>query len=157
MTERKFTLRPATESDRPAIMEVLKSANMQNVPSPEMPELELSCCAVAEAEGRIVGMGGYKILSDTEAKTTLMAVLPEYRSWGIGHALQSWRMRELRARGLRRLTTNADRPETIAWYKKHFGYREVGTLAKLHEFGHPGIDHWTTLQVDLNQWNANHD
>jgi ribosomal-protein-alanine N-acetyltransferase len=155
-----FQIRRATEADRPAIMEVLRSANMHHVPSAEMPELDLACCGVAEAEGRIVGMGGYKIMSGTEAKTTLMAVLPSHRGWGIGNALQSWRMKELLEKGIRLLTTNADRPETISWYKKHFGYREIGTLAKLHEFGHPGIARWTTLQVNLFSWggkNVEHD
>lgn len=61
-------------------------------------------------------------------------------------------MEDMLARGIRTLTTNADLPATISWYKRHFGYREVGKLKKLHEFGDPGIDHWTTLQVDLVQW-----
>lgn len=150
-TRGTFETRRATETDRPAVMEVLRSANMHHVPSAEMPEFDLDCCRVAEADGRIVGVGGYRILSETEAKTTLLAVLPAYRGRGIGHALQTWRMNELRSKGIRRLTTNADRPETIAWYKQQFGYRETGTLAKLHEFGRPDIARWTTLQVDLDE------
>jgi ribosomal-protein-alanine N-acetyltransferase len=138
-------------------MEVLRSANMHHVPSAEMPELDLACCCVAEADGRVVGVGGYRILSGTEAKTTLLAVLPAYRGWGVGYALQVWRMHELHEKGIRRLTTNADRPETIAWYIKHFGYRETGSLAKVHEFGHPDIPRWTTLQVDLDEWRTTHD
>jgi ribosomal-protein-alanine N-acetyltransferase len=57
-------------------------------------------------------------------------------------------------KGIRRLTTNADLPETIAWYQEHFGYREVGKLQKLCEFGDPHIDQWTTLEVDLVAWDA---
>jgi ribosomal-protein-alanine N-acetyltransferase len=58
-------------------------------------------------------------------------------------------------KGVRTLTTNADLPASIAWYKKHFGYREIGKLNKLNEFGDPHIDHWTTLQTDLHVWDAN--
>ena len=125
---------------------------MHYIPSAEMPELDLQCCCVAEVKTRIVSMSGYKILTPDEAKTTLMAVLPEFRGWGIGLALQKWRMNELCKRGIKSLVTNADRPETIAWYKQHFGYQEIGTIPKGHEFGHPDISHWTTLQVDLTQW-----
>ena len=147
-----FTIRSACNIDLPAIMKVLQSANMHFIPSPEMPGLDLQCCCVAEAKSRIVGMSGYKILSPSEAKTTLMAVLPEFRGWGIGLAMQKWRMDELCKHGIKSLLTNADRTETIAWYKRHFGYREIGSLPKEHEFGHPEISHWTTLQVDLSQW-----
>jgi hypothetical protein len=28
----------------------------------------------------------------------------------------------------------------------------VGTLAKVHEFGDPQRDHWTTLECDLEAW-----
>lgn len=134
------------------MLAVLAPTNMHHVPSLEMPELDYRCCFVAESEGRVIGMSGYKITSATEAKTTLMAVLPGFRGWEIGKALQVRRMEALLGLGIRWLTTNADRPETIAWYKKHFGYQEIGTLAKVHEFGRPDIDHWTTLRTDLVAW-----
>ncbi len=81
-----------------------------------------------------------------------MAVLPSCRGWGIGMRLQARRMEALCARGIRTLVTNADRPATIAWYKKHFGYREIGAIAKIHPFGDPDVSHWTTLQSDLVAW-----
>jgi hypothetical protein len=56
-------------------------------------------------------------------------------------------------RGVKKLVTNTDIPETIEWYKKNFGYKEIGTLKKFHEFGDPTIDYWTTLEVDLIEWN----
>jgi len=149
-----FQLRPAVEQDYEAMIDVLRTANMHRIPSPEMPALDWRHCCVAVIEGRVVGMSGYRVLSDDTAKTTLMAVLPEYRGLHIGHALQTWRMRRLRELGIRALVTNADRPETIAWYKKHFGYREVGRLPKEHEFGRADVDEWTTLQVDLQEWEA---
>jgi ribosomal-protein-alanine N-acetyltransferase len=150
-------IRPAREEDMPDMLAVLEHANMHHVPSPEMPELDWRDCFVAEEGGRIAGMCGFRILSGTEAKTTLMAVAPAYRGKKVGFALQARRMDELAGRGVETLTTNADRPETIAWYKKHFGYQEIGTLAKEHEFGHPDIDHWTTLRTDLNAWKRRHE
>lgn len=148
----RISIEPATERDLPLILEVMKTANMQDVPSPEMPELDWKCFFVARADGVVVGAAGYRVLSATEAKTTLLAVHPDYRRYGIGRALQERRMLTLAEKGIWTLTTNADIPETIAWYKKHFGYRETGKLKKLHDFGRPDIDEWTTLQTDLAKW-----
>jgi len=148
---------PAREEDVPVILEIMKTANMHYVPSPEMPELDWKCFFVAKIDGRFVGTAGYKVISKTEAKTTLMAVHPEFRKYGIGRALQERRMIALCERGIRTLTTNADIPETIEWYKKHFGYKETGKLKKIHEFGRPDIDEWTTLQTDLVEWRKNYD
>jgi N-acetylglutamate synthase-like GNAT family acetyltransferase len=148
----QILINPAKSADVADILKILETANMHNVPSPEMPELDWSCYFVARADGRIIGSAGYKILSPTSAKTTLMAVLPEYRRFGVGRALQERRMLALAERGIIELTTNADVPESIEWYKKHFGYREVGKLKKLHEFGRPDIAEWTTLKTDLKTW-----
>ncbi len=146
------TIEPAAPGDWPEIMAVLKTVNMHHVPSPEMPEFDLACAFVARLDGRVVGVAGYKVLSPVAAKTTLLAVLPEVRGHGIGRLLQERRMDALAQLGVRTLTTNADRPETIAWYEKHFGYRRVGTLAKLHSFGREDIHEWTTLETDLTCW-----
>ena len=147
----------AREEDIPAILEIMKTANMHYVPSPEMPELDWKCFFVAKTEERIVGAAGYKIISKTEAKTTLMSVHPDFRKWGIGRALQERRMLVLYEQGIQTLTTNADIPETIEWYKKHFGYKEIGKLKKLHEFSRSDIDEWTTLQTNLLDWRENYD
>jgi len=154
MSEPTVVYRAAQESDMPGILEVLRPTNMHNIPSPEMPDFELNCCLVAEIDGKIVGLSAYKVLSSDEGKTTLLAVDPECRKLGLGQYLQSWRMNELLNKNIRYLITNADRPETIAWYKKHFGYQEIGTLEKEHEFGRPDINHWTTLRTDLVAWKA---
>ena len=58
--------------------------------------------------------------------------------------------------GVRTLTTNADRPDTILWYRKHYGYRPVGTLLKLCSFGLEDVDHWTTLETDLGAYFASY-
>lgn len=138
--------------DKPGIFRLLKQANMHNIPSPEMPQLTYENYFVAKREGQIVGFCGYKILSKTTAKTELMVVDRKYRGQGIGYKLQVKRMEDLYNKGIRTLITNADLPATIEWYKKHFGYKKIGQLKKLHQFGDANSDYWTTLQVDLHQW-----
>ena len=59
------------------------------------------------------------------------------------------RYEQAREAGAQRVVTNADRPSTIAWYQRHFGYRRVGEVRKLHEFGLPDVDRWTTLEASL--------
>lgn len=151
----QILIEPATENDVPDIIEIMKTANMHYIPSPEMPELDWRCFFVAKVNGRIVGAAGYKILSRIEAKTTLMAVLPDFKRYGIGRMLQEKRMWVLCEQGIQKLVTNTDIPETIAWYKRHFGYIEVGKLKKIHEFSLSDVDEWTTLQTDLSEWRKN--
>ncbi len=147
-----ITIERATQQNRGEIFRLLKIANMHDIPSKEMPGLTYENYFVAILDGRIVGFCGYKILSSTEAKTELMVVDPVARGQGIGYQLQVWRMVDMLKKGIKTLTTNTDLPKTIQWYKKNFGYKEVGKLKKFHEFGDPGIDEWTTLQVDLQKW-----
>lgn len=149
-----FAIEPARPGDRDAILAVMRHYNMHHVPSVEMDELDLGCFFVARRDGRIVGAAGYRILSPTEGKTTLLGVLPECSGMGIGKALQHRRMAVMHARGVKTLTTNADRPDTILWYRKHYGYRPVGSVPKLCSFGLETIDHWTTLQTDLDTYFA---
>lgn len=145
----------AREEDRPFIFELLKQANMHYIPSKEMPELTYENYFVAKVNDKIAGFCGYKILSATEAKTELMVVDTKFRGKGIGNILQIRRMEDMLEKGIKTLVTNADLPATIEWYKKHFGYEEVGKLKKHHEFGNPNIHYWTTLQTDLCQWKLN--
>jgi len=145
-------IEPATPQDRPRIFELLEQANMHHIPSPEMPTVTWENYFVARLDGEVVGFCGYRILSATEGKTELMVVDRECRGLGVGFRLQERRMEEMRSRGVRTLTTNADRPASIGFYQKHFGYRPVGTVPKEHEFGDPDIGQWTTLQVDLVEW-----
>ncbi len=143
----------ACPEDRPRIFELLKQANMHHIPSPEMQEVSWDNYFVARLDGEVVGFSGYKIVSTTEAKTELMVVDKKCRGMSVGFKLQERRMEDMVSRDLRTLTTNADRPATIAFYKKYFGYTEVGKLVKLHEFSDPDINQWTTLQTDLVAWN----
>ena len=79
----------AREEDKGRIFELLKLANMHYIPSKEMPGLTFENYFVARCEGKVVGFCGYKILSDTEAKTELMVVDPAFRGQGLGDRLQS--------------------------------------------------------------------
>jgi uncharacterized protein (DUF849 family)/GNAT superfamily N-acetyltransferase len=148
-----FSIRPARlPDDREAMLRVLEPANMHHVPSPEMDDFDVGTWFVAKVSDEIVGVAGYRILRDRTGfvgKTTLLAVLPEQRALGIGRALQELRMELMRDAGATRVITNADRPETIAWYERHFGYRQVGELPKEHEFGLPDVANWTTLEAAL--------
>lgn len=144
-----FHIRYATAADVPDILRLLEPYNMHHVPSPEMPELDPRFFYVAEVDGSIVGAAGFKLLSPEAGKTTLLGVDPALSGKGIGLALQAKRMAALKSLGCEKITTNADRPETIRWYRKHFGYRPVGSLRKMHSFGLPDVDHWTTLEADL--------
>jgi N-acetylglutamate synthase-like GNAT family acetyltransferase len=138
--------------DRDGILAVLETANMHHLPSSEMHDLDVGEWYVAVRDRQIVGVAGFRLVRSGDepvGKTTLLAVLPSERASGIGRALQELRMRLMRDAGASRVITNADRPETIEWYKRHFGYREVGTVAKTREFGLPDVDHWTTLEAPL--------
>jgi ribosomal-protein-alanine N-acetyltransferase len=144
-----FTIRPAHPDEGPAILKIMRPWNMHHVPSPEMESLDLGCFFVAEQDGVMIGASGYRLLGPGQAKTTLLAVLPEYLGTGAGAALQVERLRAMAERGVHTVTTNADRPETIAWYRARFGYREVGKLRKIHDFGRSDVAEWTTLELDL--------
>lgn len=148
---------PAHAEYRGDIMAVLETANMHHIPSKEMPSLDLSHAWVALQDNKVVGFSGFKMLDATRAKTTLLAVLPKYRKHGLGRMLQEKRMVAAARLGATVLVTNADRPETIDWYKKYFGYRVVGHVKKDHEFGLVDVNQWTTLETDLTAWRESHD
>lgn len=135
--------------DIPSIISLMEPYNMHHIPSPEMGELNYKFFLVAETKDRLIGAAGFAFLSDETGKTTLMAVHPDFTRCGIGRKLQRMRMEILAGFGCTRIITNADRPETVSWYKKHFGYREVGRLPKMHSFGRKDIPEWTTLEADL--------
>lgn len=142
-------VRKAEKDERDAILKVLEPWNMHHVPSPEMEELDLSCFFVAVEKDQIVGVSGYKMLESGDGKTTLLGVLPEFGGKGIGKILQDKRLLEMFEKGAKKVITNADRPATIKWYKKNYGYYEIGTLKKVASFGDDNIDHWTTIEMDL--------
>jgi uncharacterized protein (DUF849 family)/N-acetylglutamate synthase-like GNAT family acetyltransferase len=142
-------IRFARPGDIPGIIELMKPYNMHHIPSPEMGLLDYKCFIVAEHNGGLIGAAGYTFLANDVGKTTLMAVRPDCAKSGLGKELQTRRMRILRSLGCVKIITNADRPDTIAWYKRNFGYREIGKLPKLHSFGLDDVKEWTTLEADL--------
>jgi ribosomal protein S18 acetylase RimI-like enzyme len=146
-----FVIEPARPHDMDEVYALLAEANFHPIPSPEMPRFGHERCFVARLpHDQIGGACGYDMLSPTVGKTTLLAVLPQLRTLGIGRALQLHRMRIMYRLGARRLITNCDDPKTIAWYQRHFGYRDTGKrVRKVHPFGVPEISEWSTLECDL--------
>ncbi|HAS09419.1 MAG TPA: hypothetical protein DCS55_02700 [Acidimicrobiaceae bacterium] len=148
-----FRLRPAVvPRDRHAMLRVLETSNMHHIPSAEMHDVDAGWWYVAEVDDEIVGVAGWDLFERDGkllGKTTLLTVLPSVRSLGIGRALQELRMGMMRDAGAVAVVTNADRPETIEWYEKHFGYRKVGSVAKVMDFGRTDVDHWTTIEAPL--------
>ncbi len=144
-----YKIRFARPEEIPSIIELMRPYNMHHIPSPEMGALDYKCFIVAEQNGTLIGAAGYTFVSADIGKTTLMAVNPDYTGYGLGMELQARRMQILRGLGCAKIITNADRPQTIAWYKRHFGYREIGKLPKIHSFGLNDVPAWTTLEADL--------
>jgi len=144
-----FVIEQAQEKDFPAILEILKPWNMHHIPSEEMEMIDFDTFFIAKKDDHIIGVSGYKLLSETVGKTTLLAIHPDLRGTGLGESLQLARLETMYARGIKRVITNADRPDIIIWYKKHFGYKETGRIKKLRSFGLTDVSHWTTLEMDL--------
>ena len=153
MPSRKYHLRPAViDQDRAAILKVLETSNMHHIPSAEMHDLDTGSWYVAEIDGDVVGVGGWELQhrgGELVGKTTLLTVKPDVRTAGIGGALQELRMGMMRDAGATKVITNADRPQVISWYERNFGYRKVGTIPKVMEFGLPDVQEWTTLEAPL--------
>ncbi len=144
-----MNIRKAKELERGTILKIMEPWNMHHVPSEEMEELDISCFFVAEIDDIVVGASGYKLLLNNHGKTTLLGVLPAYNGKGIGKVLQDARLKAMYDLGVKTVITNADRPKTIKWYKKHYGYKDIGSIKKIHSFGDDLIDSWTTLEMDL--------
>ena len=113
--------------------------------------IEVPHSFVAEIAGRIVGTCSYLLLAAGVAETASLAVDPTFKGKGVGFRLQQARLDEMRARGIRKVRTETDRPETISWYVERFGYRIVGINPKKHDFSLSDVDTWTVLELDLEQ------
>jgi uncharacterized protein (DUF849 family)/N-acetylglutamate synthase-like GNAT family acetyltransferase len=145
-------IRRANPEDRNSILSVMKPWNMHHVPSEEMEELDINCFFVATIDNKIIGASGFKMISDTVGKTTLLGVLPEQNGKGVGKILQDARLKAMHELGAKTVITNADRSATIRWYKKNYGYYEIGKLKKVASFGDDSIDSWTTLEMNLEKY-----
>lgn len=148
-------IRKMRDDDLPVCMSILEGWNMaprlpsDEIPNPERTGIDVANSFVAEIGGRVVGTCSYIIHSPEFAETASLAVDPLFKGGGVGARLQRVRLDELRRRGIRRVRTEADRPETILWYVKLFGYRIVGTNPKKHAFSREDVDCWTVLELDL--------
>ena len=144
-------IRKLTDQELPAVLALLARWNMAprlGDPSAERSEIIVENTFVAVQAGRIVGVASYILHSHGFAETASLAVDCKYLGQGVGYRLQQARLEEMRSRGVRRVRTEADRPETIRWYVEKFGYRIVGTNPKKHDFGRSDIDRWTVLELD---------
>lgn len=151
-------VRKMRAQDLPRVLEILAQWNMVPLaPSPEIPhpdvsEIVLANAFVAETEGRIVGCCSYFVLSETVCETASFAVDRDFTGRGVGFALHTARLTEMKRRGVRRVITETDRLDTLRWYLENFPYRVTGTHRKRHPFGDPGIEDETTLELDLGEF-----
>jgi amino-acid N-acetyltransferase len=90
-TERsEVTVRSAEESDITAIVAIVAENARQGHLLPRTAEnirASLSSWLVAEVEGAVVGIGSLLIMSPVLAEVRSLAVLPQYRAFGVGAAI----------------------------------------------------------------------
>jgi N-acetylglutamate synthase-like GNAT family acetyltransferase len=111
------TLRPARSSDLPAIEQLLTDAGLPLAGVAE----GLETFTVAESETELVGVAGLEVCCDN-ALLRSVAVIPEWRSRGLGRTLVTHVIADAGARGLHSLyllTTSAER------YFPSFGFRPI--------------------------------
>lgn len=125
-----------------------------DVPEPEVRSIPVATTLVALRDGTIIGIGSYVLTGERRADTLLLAVDPACRGEGVGNRLQTARLERMKALGIETVVTESDRPETIDWYVRRFGYRVAGTRPKRHPFGFEGAADWTILELDLSRWSA---
>lgn len=145
----EFIIEKAIPSDRPEIINVLTPWNLHKIPSPEAAEIDFDYFFVAKVLGKIIGVAGYKLLSDSVGETRSLAVYPEFQGSGIGKTLQNIRLEAMYKSGIKKIITYTDREETVLWYKKHYGYLQTGRTKKISIHGLENIDYWIKLELDL--------
>lgn len=150
-----FKIENASPQDRNDIVKVLIPWNLHHIPSPEADELDFSCIFVAKIQGRIVGVSGYKLLGDNKGRTRSLAVYPEFQGSGIGKALQDKRLEAMHRAGVNTVYTDIDRPEIILWYKKNYGYKEIGQRKKRSKHGSLNTEYAAMLELDLDTYMKN--
>lgn len=145
----EYIIEKAKPSDKEEIIEVLKPWNMHNIILKDPKYIDFNFYYVARVDGKIVGCAGFILLSDTKARTRLLAVYPELQGTGIGKALQDYRLEQMYKMGIKTVVTHADRDEIILWYKKHYGYKETGEKKKVEEHGLNDKSISVTMEMDL--------
>lgn len=95
-------VRPAHEADVPAIVALVNENVRQGHLLPRSPEhihASLNTWLVAEVHGTVVGIGSLLKMSDVLVEVRSLAVLPAYRSYGVGVKLVSGLVEQARQRG----------------------------------------------------------
>lgn len=152
-----FHIENASAADKDAIDSVLRHWNMHHALEKEADRIDLMRFFVARAEGLVVGVAGYELISDTTGKTRLLAVMPSFEGAGIGKALQERRLEAMHAQGVMHVVTHSSRLSSIVWYKKHFGYTQTGKIEKPYAYGEADVTHTTVLELDLARYMAARD
>ncbi len=96
------TVRPATEADIEAIVAVVNENVRQGHLLPRTPEnirASLNTWLVAEIAGQVVGIGSLLKMSDVLVEVRSLAVLPAFRSYGVGAKVVQGLVEEARQRG----------------------------------------------------------
>jgi N-acetylglutamate synthase-like GNAT family acetyltransferase len=136
-------IRKAKESDIDNILKVLSCYNFKVVKPIDgaiidddfkefvpiynnVSELNLKNGFVAVHDDKVVGFSHYKKYKDGKAKTTLIAVLPDYRKHGYGKKLQLARMKAAYKNGYKTLISFTENPYASEWYVKYFRYKVIG-------------------------------
>ncbi|MFO7570226.1 MAG: GNAT family N-acetyltransferase [Smithellaceae bacterium] len=157
---KSMVIRKMVPDDLDAVLRILAKWNMapvsasREIPDPERSTIHLANTFVACDGDAVVGVASYIDLSLYIAETASLAVDPAYKGCGIGFRLQEARLEEMVRRGFHKVVSETDRPMTIDWYIRHFGYRIVGTHPKKHTFSLPDVDQWTVLELDLAKYEA---
>jgi amino-acid N-acetyltransferase len=96
-------VRPATEADVQAIADIVNEHARQGHLLPRSPENIRSSLAnwlVAELGGQVVGIGSLLTMSPTLVEVRSLAVLPAFRSYGIGALIVTGLVDRARERGI---------------------------------------------------------
>ncbi|MEX2154572.1 MAG: arsenic resistance N-acetyltransferase ArsN2 [Gemmatimonadaceae bacterium] len=110
-------IRAATAHDLPLVEKLLTESDLPLAGVREA----LKDFVVADADGDIVGVAGLEVCCD-DALLRSVAVLPEWRSRGVGRALVTRAIAEAESRGIRALyllTTTAEH------YFPSFGFKKI--------------------------------
>ena len=102
-------IRKMVPEDMAPVMAILEKWNMapraasDDIPDPERSAVNVANTFVAVADAKIVGVGSYLHWDDETAETASLAVDPACKGRGIGHRLQVARLKEMKAKGYRRV------------------------------------------------------
>jgi len=100
---RQVSIRPAADADVQAIADIVNAHARQGHLLPRSAEnirASLPNWLVAEVDGAVVGIGSLLAMSPTLVEVRSLAVLPAYRSYGVGDQLVRGLVARARARGV---------------------------------------------------------